>query len=223
VSAGNVLISGVISATANITGGNVLTAGLISATANITGGNVLTAGLISASANIVTASSLVVGAGSGGNITGANVIGANVLSASGNITSNSYISALNNLVINSNTSEGGQLILTWANISGITAQANSTWNMDVDNNNLLRVFYQNATAATNVLITANASSNIVTLSTVFKSPTTTFASLPTAATAGAGARAFITDANLVTFGTVVGGGGSNNMPVFSNGTNWLVG
>jgi hypothetical protein len=51
-------ITGVLSASGNITGGNLLTAGLISATstitsaANITGGNVLTGGLISATGNI---------------------------------------------------------------------------------------------------------------------------------------------------------------------------
>ena len=60
-----VFVTGVVSATANITGGNVLTGGLISATANITGGNVLTGGLISATANIT-----------GGNIT---------LAATGNV------------------------------------------------------------------------------------------------------------------------------------------
>jgi len=45
-------VTGLISASGNITGGNVETAGLISATGNITGGNVQTAGLISATGNI---------------------------------------------------------------------------------------------------------------------------------------------------------------------------
>ena len=52
---------------------------------------------------------------------------------------------------------------------------------------------------------------------------TTFASLPAAATAGAGARGFITDANTTTFASQVSGGGANALPVFSNGTNWYVG
>jgi hypothetical protein len=50
--------------------------------------------------------------------------------------------------------------------------------------------------------------------------------LGVASTAGAGTRAFISDGNLAAagnFGAVVSGGGSNNVPVFSNGTDWLIG
>lgn len=39
----------------------------------------------------------------------------------------------------------------------------------------------------------------------------------------AGTRAFITDANTTTFNAIVGGGGSNSVPIFSDGTNWRVG
>lgn len=45
-------------------------------------------------------------------------------------------------------------------------------------------------------------------------------------TATAGARAFVNDGNLVAsgnFGAQVSGGGSNTVPVWSNGTNWYVG
>jgi len=45
-------VSGVVSASGNVTGGNVITGGLISATANITGGNVLTSGVVSATGNV---------------------------------------------------------------------------------------------------------------------------------------------------------------------------
>jgi hypothetical protein len=85
-----------------------------------------------------------------GNITGGNISTAGLLSAS------------NNLVINapSPTTEGGQLVLAWANQT-VTGQANSTWNIDVDGSNALRAFYQNATGATNVLISASPTSNIV--------------------------------------------------------------
>lgn len=47
--------------------------------------------------------------------------------------------------------------------------------------------------------------------------------LPSAAAVGAGARAFVTDADSTTFNDPVVGGGSNNMPVFSNGTSWFIG
>lgn len=49
------------------------------------------------------------------------------------------------------------------------------------------------------------------------------ASLPSAASAGAGARAFVTDATSAVFNDVLAGGGSNYLPVFSDGTNWRIG
>ena len=52
---------------------------------------------------------------------------------------------------------------------------------------------------------------------------TVVGSLPSAATAGAGARAFVTDATATTFHSTVAGGGSNKVPVVSDGTNWLIG
>jgi hypothetical protein len=52
---------------------------------------------------------------------------------------------------------------------------------------------------------------------------TTVASLVAAGTAGAGARSYVTDANATTYLSVVAGGGSNKVPVFSDGTNWLIG
>ncbi|MDE2471261.1 MAG: hypothetical protein KGL35_21635 [Bradyrhizobium sp.] len=51
--------------------------------------------------------------------------------------------------------------------------------------------------------------------------TYTVATLPAAGTKGR--RAFVSDATATTFGTVVVGGGANNVPVFDNGTNWVIG
>ena len=51
----------------------------------------------------------------------------------------------------------------------------------------------------------------------------TVANLPSAAEAGAGARAFVTDSNTVTYNATVAGGGANRIPVFSDGTGWRVG
>lgn len=53
--------------------------------------------------------------------------------------------------------------------------------------------------------------------------TTTVASLPAAATAAAGARMFVTDANATTFASIVAAGGANIVPVYSDGTNWRIG
>lgn len=52
---------------------------------------------------------------------------------------------------------------------------------------------------------------------------TVVASLPSAATVGANARAFVTDATATTFHSTVAGGGANKVPVVSDGTNWLIG
>jgi len=49
------------------------------------------------------------------------------------------------------------------------------------------------------------------------------AKLPSAVTVGAGARAFVTDSSVSTFGTNIAGGGAINVPVYSDGTNWKVG
>lgn len=57
----------------------------------------------------------------------------------------------------------------------------------------------------------------------FGSGSQTVAQLPAAATAGKGARSFVTDASATTFLSTVAGGGANNVPVVSDGTNWLIG
>lgn len=54
-------------------------------------------------------------------------------------------------------------------------------------------------------------------------PSYTVAGLPSAATAGAGARAFVTDAVAPMFGATLTGGGSTGVPVYSDGTDWRAG
>lgn len=75
---------------------------------------------------------------------------------------------------------------------------------------------------TSLTVSGNASANY-TISSVSKTTPVTVASLPAAGLAGAGARAFVTDANSTTFNAAAAGGGSNIMPVFSNGTGWFIG
>jgi hypothetical protein len=50
-----------------------------------------------------------------------------------------------------------------------------------------------------------------------------FTDLPDAVVAGVGARAFVTDSSVSTFGTTVAGGGAIKVPVYSDGTDWKVG
>lgn len=54
-------------------------------------------------------------------------------------------------------------------------------------------------------------------------PSYTVSGLPSAATVGAGAQAYVTDSNTTTFNATVAGGGANKVKVTSDGTNWKVG
>lgn len=69
---------------------------------------------------------------------------------------------------------------------------------------------------------ATALSNVIFTGYMRVTPVTV-ANLPSAAASGAGARAFVTDANGNNFHTVVASGGSNLVPVYSDGTQWRIG
>jgi hypothetical protein len=103
---GNVLTSGAVSATGNITAanfiGNVIppAGGAVSTTGNITGGNILTGGLISATSTITSAA----------NITGGNVLTVGLVSATGNVYGANFVG---NVV-----SPAGSNVSTTGNITG---------------------------------------------------------------------------------------------------------
>jgi hypothetical protein len=61
------------------------------------------------------------------------------------------------------------------------------------------------------------------LTSHIKVPAVAVTSLPAAATAGVGARAFVNDATSPVFGSAVTGGGSVPVPVYSTGSAWYVG
>jgi hypothetical protein len=125
-------VTGLISASGNVTGGNLLTGGLISAagtvtgtshigsvvsvTANVIGGNLLTGGLISAAGNVNVGNLLNAGLSSvTGNITGGNILTGGLISATSTITSAANITGGNILT-------GGLISAT----STITSAANIT-------------------------------------------------------------------------------------------------
>lgn len=51
----------------------------------------------------------------------------------------------------------------------------------------------------------------------------TVSTLPAVSTVNTGQRLIVSDANATTFASIVAGGGSNIMPVVSNGSNWIIG
>lgn len=83
-----------------------------------------------------------------------------------------------------------------------------------------------ATATTIPAITltlAAITPTTVSASGYLKTAPKTVAGLTAAATAGNGARDFVTDATAPAFGVAVVGGGAVSVPVYSDGANWLVG
>ena len=192
-------VAGTLNATGNANVGNLgFGTGAITGTGNITGGNII--GIIAAGSNAITTT---------GNITGGNIIGAH---ANGN--SNIDIPSANGNVNISAVGNANILVVT-----GTGANITGTLNVSA-NTNFINV---NATLGN---YTANVSANNFTANVIVKTTAVLFTNLPSAATAGAGARAFITDGNLAAstnFGAQVSGSGSNNVPVYSDGTNWRIG
>ena len=67
-------------------------------------------------------------------------------------TTGQFASVSNQLIVQAPApqAEGAQIVLAWANVSGLTGQGNKTWNIDVDATNNLRVFNQDAIGGTTV-------------------------------------------------------------------------
>jgi hypothetical protein len=68
-----------------------------------------------------------------------------------------------------------------------------------------------------------APSDGVTKTTLNAGGQPTVATLPSAATVGANSKSYVTDALTPVFGSAVVGGGAVGVPVFSNGSSWIVG
>ena len=81
-------------------------------------------------------------------------------------------------------------------------------------NNVLRLYFNRIDA----LLTKFETSTVIPALTSY-----TVSTLPSAVTSGAGAQSFVTDATAPTFGSAVVGGGAVATPVYSDGTNWMVG
>jgi hypothetical protein len=127
--------------------------------------------------------------------------------------------------------------VVWLNqfvMVGNVLKANSGTNKGV------QIYYaENGTIAGNVIassgvepalyLDASCSGILVGSDNVFSGNTSisdaqtyTVAALPAAASM-AGQRRWVTDATVTTFASNVAGGGANTVPVFSNGTNWIIG
>jgi hypothetical protein len=81
--------------------------------------------------------------------------------------------------------------------------------------NVLRLYFNQVDG---VLRQLSSASGYVPALTVY-----TVATLPSAVTAGVGARAFVSDATATTFASTVAGTGTDKVPVYSDGTDWKIG
>jgi hypothetical protein len=81
----------------------------------------------------------------------------------------------------------------------------------------------NLSAPGNTSAVGNITGGNISTAGVVKTGVFVTGTIPTASGVGAGARAFVTDADSVTFGNLYVGGAANAMPVWSNGTSWYVG
>ena len=84
----------------------------------------------------------------------------------------------------------------------------------------LALYYGGTTTAA---VSIPVTSGVVAFGGAIRALTTVVGSLPAAATAGAGARAFVTDALAPVFGSAVAGSGAVAVPVYSTGAAWNVG
>lgn len=88
-----------------------------------------------------------------------------------------------------------------------------------------RIGANNPGLAVNGALLVDYSVNRVSYAAPVRLPNSTVAGLVAAGTAGAGALAFVTDATLTAItglGVAVTGGGANKVPVYSDGTNWII-
>jgi len=175
-------------------------------------------------------------------------IGRNALQT--NITGNNNLAlGINSLyTTNANNNTGLGLQALYSNSSGVnnlavgyyagygnaSANANTTGSNNTyigyqtvgsanNNTNEMVIGYQAVGLGSNTTVIGNSSTTLTKAFGVITSTVYTVATLPSASTSGAGARAFVTDALSPTFGATVTGGGAVNVPVYSDGTNWKVG
>lgn len=125
---------------------------------------------------------------------------------------------------------GGNLVLATGAFSGngdiIFATGGFTTGQDkarITGAGNLLVGYSTSQDSSLVQVNGNISANNTILSGIVKTGVFNTGTIPAAATAGAGARAFVTDATTTTFAAAYVGGAANAVPVYSDGTAWYIG
>lgn len=120
-------------------------------------------------------------------------------------------------------SEAGRTLTTAADGVYIGRAAGNDPSQKIDAVNQIVIGADAFGTRDNEVVLGGASVEWTIIRGVLQSAALTVSALPSAATAGAGARAFVTDATAATFADVVAGGGAIGVPVYSDGTDWRVG
>lgn len=156
------------------------------------------------------------------------------LSSSGSTTAATVVQLTNTTGVSylgTESSTGGSLASGSGAYSTVVS-SNAATSLHLGTNGAVR---QTINSTGNVTISAPSSGTSLAVTAVagalaadftagpIKTRATTVAGLLAAATAGAGARDFVTDANATTFASVVAGGGANGVPVYSDGAAWRIG
>ena len=135
-------VTGVVSATGNITGSSILAGGLITATGTVTGGNIRTVGYISTTGNIIGGNVINSGLSSvTGNVTGGNILTAGIMSSTGDATHGNILTA--GLISATGSVQAGNLrtagiVSATANVIGNNINATTTIKLSVFANATVR-------------------------------------------------------------------------------------
>lgn len=116
---------------------------------------------------------------------------------------------------------GGQFRFNVDTFNGINDYS-ANWRLDLRNGTVLTTVLM-VTSAFNFGVGTATPTTKLHVTGPIRHQVYTVATLPAAATVGAGTRAAVTDASAPSFGAVVAGGGTAFTPVVSDGTNWRVG
>ena len=246
VQAGNLITAGSVTATGNIIGSYILGNGAL--LTGITGGGGGGSNIANGTSNVTVVGAngnVTVSVSGVGNVavftpTGEYVTG--LISATGNVIGNNFVTSGSG-----GTLSGTGNIVTTGNIIGntiITSGSGGTLsgsgNIITSGNLIANSFISTGNGAGSISGTGNITGGnlfstgvISTAGNIYggniinaglaQNRIYTVATLPAAATAGSGSRAFVSDSTLTTFYSNVVGSGGNSVPVFSDGTSWRIG
>jgi hypothetical protein len=114
------------------------------------------------------------------------------------------------------------------NIGPSTVLAYDDFYFDRPNSNVginpnITIDFQSIRLSNTLSVTGNLTAGNISTAGIVKMGVFVTGNIPAAATAGAGAKVFVTDATANTFGTAYVGGAANAVPVWSDGTAWYIG